>query len=240
MTVSQPNVISRFSGTLSSFGVIHVTGCIKVYSKPVLIEYSKAATGPWYLLGKVTGMSTVPCSSAGGFPFFGRFYAQLPDAYYRAAFVANYQAHAAVSTVIHLHKLLTRITSFSVSPRTVAKNGYVTVSGHLQTDNSSGAWHGYGYRRVMVIFKYNGTWYRYASEPLTSSTGWFKGRFQVVASSPFFAQYNGDSTHFACASARLGVTMGARTVTGKLALTSGITPVIVLAANGSALIRRNP
>jgi hypothetical protein len=60
---------------------------------------------------------------------------------------------------------------------------------------------------VIVVFRYHRTWYRYRYEPVTSGTGWFKHTFRVNASSPFFAQYNGDSTHFACASTRINITM---------------------------------
>ena len=171
------------------------------------IEYAPKLGGPWRSLGTLGLTWGDGCRVGGhlGGRFSGQFTAKLPAAYYRAVYRATPDWQATASDAVYLHRILTKIATFSVTPRSVARNGSVTVSGHLLALGSSGTWHAYGDRTVMVIYKYKGIWYRYKYEPVTSASGWFKASFTAHASSPFFAQYDGDATHFACASRRVDV-----------------------------------
>lgn len=211
-TVAQPNAILSFRATLNAFAVVSVHGCIVGASAPVRIEYATAPAGPWKVLGKVNGVYGSSCSQGGvhGGVFAGHLRAQLARAYYRAQYVRTADWQGAVSKPVFLSRLLTKITNFSVSPRTVAQNGDVTVAGRLWAANQAGSkWHAYGHRNVIVVFRYQGKWYRYRYSPETTSAGWFRHSFKVYAGSPFFAQYNGDATHFACASVRITVSTSA-------------------------------
>jgi hypothetical protein len=225
LTVAEPNAITGFSAKLNPFGVVTVSAkCVIATSGRVRIEYAARPAGPWRALGTLPLLSGgVSCFVGGhyGTNFSGHFFARLTGAYYRAQYVANVNWQGAVSKSIYLHKFLTKITSFGVSPTSVARNGHVTVSGRLWARTSSGKWQPYGHRKLIVVFRYRGTWYRYRAEPVTSARGWFRGRFPVYASSPFFAQYNGDATHFACASRRIGVTAAIAT-TGARILPAGV------------------
>ncbi len=203
LSVVLANAITSFKAGLSSFGVVSYSGCITSTANTAQLEYSAKPAGPWRKLKvkPVTNGYTCGQGQHIGYEFSGTAVAQLAAAYYRAIAPASSQWQATVGRTVYLWKYLTKITSFAVTPRHVAKGGHIRVSGRLWTSNGHGKWRPYGHRRILVIFKYRGTWYRYPGEPLTSKAGWFSGRFAVYASSPFFAQYDGDKAHFACSSA---------------------------------------
>lgn len=207
-TVAYPVLIRKFHGTLSAFGAVQIQACIVAGAGKVEAQYAAKAGGPWHNLGPWRPRNpSVQCQigTRYGVQYLGTYSARLASAYYRVVFSASNNNEPAVSPVVHLSRLLTKITSFSVRPRTVAKGGHFTVHGRLWKRGKHGTWSPYGGRRVIVVFRYKGTWYRYRAEPKTSRSGWFSGRFVVVDSSPVFAQYNGDATHFACASKRINI-----------------------------------
>ena len=141
-----------------------------------------------------------------GYEYSWHFFARLASAYYRVEYVATYQTQGAATKAVHLARLFTKITNFRISPTHVPARGHFTVSGRLWAQGKRGKWSPYGHRRLIVVFNYQGTWYRYVGEPKTTSAGWFKGRFLIYDTSPVFAQYNGDAIHFASASKRIKVT----------------------------------
>jgi hypothetical protein len=207
MTVAQPSSIGQFRASLSAYAVVQVTSCIVGPSGVERVEYAAKAAGPWVSLGKLKNtFDSCTYQSEPGDEWTGSFYARLASAYYRVANVADDNSEAAVSSSVHLSRLLTKITQFSVSPRQVASGGKFTVSGRLWDQNTHHKWRPDGGRKVLVIFKYHGTWYRYPHEPKTNSSGRFSWSFPVYDSTPVFAQYDGDATHFACATKRIHVT----------------------------------
>ena len=208
MTVAQPNFFAHFHAKLDAFGIVHVTGCVATTSGTVVVQYRAKKSGTWYRLGHLTYNGYVcHLGKKSGYEFAGSMYARLASAYYRGAYLANLQEQGATSAAVHLSRLFTRITSFRVSPRHFSgSGGHFHASGRLWAENKHGKWTAYGNRKLIVVFRYQGTWYRENFEPKTNSAGWFSGRFPVYSSTPVFAQYNGDAAHFASASKRVRIT----------------------------------
>jgi len=208
MTVAEPTFIRNFAGTLSAFGVVHVSGCVIATTGTLEVEYAARSAGPWHVLGRWTHQAGKACQAGGaaGLEYSTNFHAKLPSAYYRAVYVANNFNQRAVSKLVHLSRIQTKITSFNVMPRRVPSGGQFTVTGRLWTKGKSGQWLPFTRRHVIVIVTFKGQHYRYASSPITNSHGNFKGKFPIFFSTPVFAQYNGDKTHFACASNRINIT----------------------------------
>jgi hypothetical protein len=167
--------------------------------------------GPWRRLKIKPGGAGGFCAQGqrNGYVFGGTAIARLAAAYYRAVFPASRQWQLAVGRSVYPRKYLTKITSFSVTPRHAVKGDHIRVSGRLWADNGHGRWRPYGHRRVLVVFRYRGAWYRYRVEPQTNGAGRFSGRFPVYSSSRYFSQYDGDKAHFACASTIIKVTPAA-------------------------------
>jgi hypothetical protein len=215
LTVNQPTAIRLFSANLDSFARLSVKACLEITSPGGMNEqpngvldimYSRNAAGPWRLLGKIwpSWNGTQYCPVAGA-NWEKTFIAPLANGYYRPVFTGSTGLLPSVGKVLHRWKYLTKITNFSVSPTSIARNGHVKVSGRLWKLGSR--WLPYAGRRVMIIIKYRGVWYRYRGEPRTGSGGWFTGRFRAVVSGPLAAQYNGDATHFASISRLIRLTV---------------------------------
>ncbi|HUB41879.1 MAG TPA: hypothetical protein VMA72_23790 [Streptosporangiaceae bacterium] len=232
MTVAQPNYIQQFHASLNAFAIVSVRACVGASTGVFRVEYAAKAAGPWHSLGHLTNEGLSCTHGSGyGYGYSGKFGAHLASAYYRISYAANYQFQGAVTKPVHLARLLTKITSFRVSPRRLAVGAHFTVSGKLWAKGKNGKWSAYRHRRVIVILRYQGTWYRYRHSPTTNSAGRFSGRFPMCCTTPIFAQYNGDATHFASASKRIRVTKsgsssGARPAAGqRLAAEMGLLAV---------------
>lgn len=221
LTVNQSTAIRLFSVNLDSFARLSVKACLEITSpggqneQPfgvIRIMYSRHATGPWQLLGKIwpTWNGTQYCPVVGA-NWEKTFAAPLANGYYRPVFSGARGLLPSAGKIVHRRKYLTKITKFSVSPTRVAPNGDVTVSGRLWKLGTR--WQPYPHRRVMIIIRYRGVWYRYRAEPRTNSRGRFTGRFRAAVSGPWAAQYNGDPTHFACISRLIRVHVSAATAT---------------------------
>jgi hypothetical protein len=212
LTVAVPLAVRSFTAGLSPFGALSASGCLQVtvagYGAPggrIEIQYSRGKHGPWKNLGKLqVGRSASRSCAASRESFFtGSLAVRVPSAYYRAEYPAGIHFQRTVSKALHRFKELTKITSFTVSPLSVPRKGFVTVSGRLWRHGRS--WQPFAHRKVLVLFHYKGTWFLYRHEPRTNSSGSFSGRFQVFVSAPWITQYNGDKTHFASASRRVHV-----------------------------------
>jgi hypothetical protein len=129
----------------------------------------------------------------------------LTSAYYRLAYPGSKDWLPASSKVVHESKILTRITNFTISPRSVGRNGYITVSGRLWKYVKG--WHALARQHVWILYHYKGVWYYYLHKPLTSSSGRFSGRFQVYVTAPWIAEYMGGKPYFASATGELRVKM---------------------------------
>ena len=236
-TVAFPNGISRFHASLSPFGVVTASGCMRTSARPLKIEYA-AKAGPWRTLGRITAESGISCGkNNSGMEFSGTFLARLGSAYYRAHYTGSFDWQPAVSKVLHLSRLFTKITSFDVTPRSGPRNSHITVSGRLWAQGKSGKWRPYAHKKLIVVFKFQGTYYRYAAEPETNGAGRFRGRFKLLVSAPMFAQYNGDKTHFASASKRIKVSETGSAATPPSAAEAGAAAAMARALTDGALVR---
>src|SRR5262249_45206285 len=146
-----------FHAKINSFAMVSYSGCITGAIQLVLIEYAAKPNGPWKPLRHAFHASGCRQGTRHGLRFRGAARAKLADAYYRAVYASTPTWQAAKSQVLHLHKLLTKITSFSVTPRSVPHHGSITVSGRLWAQLKSGKWRHYPRRHVMVVFRYRGT-----------------------------------------------------------------------------------
>lgn len=229
VNVAMPVKIAGLQASLSPFAIITLKGCLAAGGSsfpPVLklaAQYATKPSGPWHTLRLVHGLSDYGCSAGGG--YYGEsFDYQVPvvlaSAYYRLAYPGSKDWLSASSKVVHESKIVTRITNFAISPRSVGKNGYVTVSGRLW--KYSKGWHALAKQHVWILFHYKGVWYYYAHKPLTNSSGRFSGRFQVVVTAPWIAEYMGGKPYFASATGELRVKMaGAISARALRAVTGG-------------------
>ncbi len=212
VNVALPVKITGLTASLSPFGILSLSGCLAVVggdgippALPLRAQYATSKSGPWHTLRTVSGLKDTTCGYA---PDYGlHFSYQVPvavaSAYYRLSYPGSSDYEPAVSGVLHEAKILTRITSFHVSSRSVRKDGYITVSGRLWKDVKG--WHPFARQRVWVLFVYQGGLYYDGSRPLTNSSGRFSGRYQVPFSAPWFAEYRGSNAYFASATAEVTV-----------------------------------
>jgi hypothetical protein len=216
VNVAMPVKIAGLQASLSPFAILTLKGCLATGSygsAPDLrlaAQYATKPGGPWHTLRFVHGTtnSGTGCNAGGNFygaPFDYQVPVVLASAYYRLAYPGSNDWLSASSKVVHESKILTRITNFAISPRSVGKNGYVTVSGRLW--KYSKGWHALAKQHVWILFHYKGVWYYYLHKPLTNSSGRFSGRFQVGVTAPWIAEYMGGKPYFASATGELRVKM---------------------------------
>ncbi len=219
MKVSLPTVISGFQATLNTSWQVGFRGCLALPAgtpgyipslSGLTIQYAAGPNGPWHTLGAVPKQSVV-CGN-GGWAFSGTLEARLNYAYYRAWYagttnVAGTGYLSAASGKVLAWKYEDRITSFSVSKRTVGKGAKLTVSGILQF--YSGGWRNYANQQVRIIFLEKGSkiWYYMLPVPRTNSSGKFSETFTDPASATWSAEYLGNSTHLATVAAMIIVTV---------------------------------
>ena len=220
MKVNLPTVISGFQATLSNLWRISYRGCIALPAgvpgfvpslAGLTVQYAAGANGPWKTLGTVPKQKSVLCGN-GGQTFSGTLTAKLNYAYYRAVYAGGTNTAgtgflASVSGKALAWKYEDRITSFSVSPRSVPKGGKLTVAGTLQYF-LSGSWRAYAKQTVYVILRPKGstTWY-YIVAVSTNSVGRFSATFKDPVTATWSAEYFGNSTHLATLAPNVAVTV---------------------------------
>jgi len=202
-----PVSLSSFSATLSPEAEVTAHACAVVsapgFTAPqsyLDVQYASKPGGPWTYLGRVhLDQSQAPSSCAGSTRsyFSGTVRARLASAYYRVFLPGStsFQAHGSMS--VHLSKYLTRIISVSVSPRSVAHGGRMTVHGRLQ-QYKDGRWRDFAHQQVLIVVKPKGSkvWY-WLRKVKTNSSGYFSSRFVDPVSGDWTAAYDGSRTDFA-------------------------------------------
>jgi len=219
LTISVPMRFSTFHASLGTNGSIRSSGCLLVTvpvkygpTTTVQLQYRTSTRGTWRLLGRLqlhnTDSKAKGCSSSDESYFSGAIKAASDNAYYRTVFPTSNSFQRTVSSQIHSWRYQTRITSFSVSPRTLKKGQIVTMAGRLWHKVGS-TWKEYGGRKVELIYNEKGTsfWSNLGSVT-TSSKGYFKqtaagggGNFTAI----IYAQYSGSSKDLAARSAGISV-----------------------------------
>jgi hypothetical protein len=204
-----PTQFGLVTANLSTRGTISLDGCVFLEAPqtsgtplvgPIKYQYSARRAGPWKNLGTVKGVSNTYCPTTSGpgspsWSFPAHFKAPLANGYYRAVYAGASNAQRAVSQVLHRWKNRTRITSFTVTPTSVRRDGMVTVSGRLWQLTSK--WTGDPRQKIVVEFRYRHTTYVFAQRLTTGPAGRFRGTFRVPRSASWFALYNGDKSQFA-------------------------------------------
>jgi hypothetical protein len=178
-------------------------------NSPVTLQYSThGSKGPWRKAATIRPAAGTKYCAAGSPDWRVRLTAPSPNAYYRLRFGGSHGMQASSSKPAHLWRNSTKITSFTVTPRQVASQGAITISGRLWRHGSS--WQPYSGRKVAIQFQYQGKWYVFDFQPRTNSRGYFSGRFTVYVTAKWRAVYGGDTTHFSSASSQIKVTVTSR------------------------------
>jgi hypothetical protein len=239
--VTLPLTITKLHATLSRFAILTLTGCLIAGNvdfphPPVLqAEYATTPSGPWHILTTVQGVRPGNCGTTAvyGEPFRYRVPVALASAYYRLSGASAADFEPAVSQVVHEAKTLTRITNFTISPRTVTTKGTViTVSGRLWKDTKG--WHPLVGQSVWIMFRYKGVWYYFRHKPKTSASGRFSGKFTAYLGGPFVAEYMGSKAYFASTTTQLKVKATGRSAA---ALAHGVSRSLWPAASSARPVR---
>jgi hypothetical protein len=208
--VNQVAEVDSFTGTLSTDRVLRFFACGGIGEElangallgPLDYQYSRTAHGPWKTIGTGKPEFQGPCSAQkggdgdGSYP--GKFKAPRANAYYRAYAPAVPGQMSAVSQVIHLWKYSTRITGFAITPRSVSRDGKVTVSGRLQ--RLAGRWTPDARQQIVIEFRDKGNTFRLRHRLITDSAGHFRGTFAVPRTAAWLALFKGGGKDFATAS----------------------------------------
>jgi hypothetical protein len=209
VNVALPLKITGLHASLSPSRILTLNGCL--VPSPLLpwrIQYATKKTGPWVTLRTVHATNGAACDVNGA--TFGEIFnyetpVKVASAFYRLSYPGSNNWEPYNSTIVHEAKDVTRITAFQITPRSVRKNHYVTISGRLW--KYAKGWHPLANQHVCIAAYYHGMYYQYAFKPTTSLSGHFKHRFAIRFSSKYFAEYMGGKVFFASASVRLKVTV---------------------------------
>ncbi len=219
MKVSLPTLISGFQATLNPYWQVSFHGCLALPAgvpgdvpslSGLTIQYAPSPSGPWHKLGAVPSQQSAACGH-GGRTFSGKLPTPLNYGYYRAWYAGGtdvtgtgYLASASVKAFAWKYE--DRITSFSVSPRTVAERGKLTVTGVLQF--YSGKWRNYASQQILIILRPQGSkgWF-WITKVNTNSSGKFTATFADPVTATWSAEYQGNSAHLATVAAMVKVTV---------------------------------
>jgi len=210
LPVNQEAQINNFTGAINPKRVLQFSACGGIAEPPadapldgpLDYQYSMTAHGPWKTLGvgEMTAAGSCQSATEGG-TYSGKFNSPLANGYYRAYAPAVPGQMSAVSPVIHLWKYSTRITGFTITPRSVSRNGKVTVSGRLQ--RLAGRWIPDARQRIVIEFRHKGKTVTLSRRLITDSAGRFRGSFAVPRTATWLASFKGSGKDFATASKAL-------------------------------------
>ncbi|HXW44784.1 MAG TPA: hypothetical protein VEL03_08365 [Streptosporangiaceae bacterium] len=249
LVISVPLKVKSFGASLGVNGSVGLDGCLEVTAPvsygpmtTVTVQYSANGKSHWKTLGRLAlhnlDSAVKSCPRADESYFSGSIAAKLDNAYYRADYPADDSFQGAVSGVIHSWRYQTKITGFSVSPRTVTENEHFTIKGRLWFLGSKG-WVPYADKKVDYLYHESGTSF-WGS--LGSSTSSSKGYFSEVAAGGtgsfvviLYAQYQGSKVNLAARSTGITVTNKA---SGAAILSSALSVQLAKSATQQASIAR--
>ncbi len=210
LSIAVPTKLQSLKVALGVNTELSVAGCLEVtvpvgYAPltKIAIQYAAGSRGPWKTLGELQlrdiDASPRACGAATESYFSGSIRVRLANAYYRADFPSSYSFESVVSKPVHLWKYPTRITGYTVSPRSVRTGQKVTISGQLWVKTRG--WQPFAHQKVEIIYNDKGTSYWGSlGTAKTNSHGDFKayalggaGTFVAI----IYAQYGGGKTEFA-------------------------------------------
>ncbi len=210
LSIAVPTKLQSFKIGLGVNGEVSANGCLEVtvpvgYSPltKIAIQYAAASRGPWKTLGQLQlrdiGASPRACGAATESYFSGSIRVKLANAYYRADFPSSYSFESVASKPVHLWKYETRITGYTVSPRSVKTGQRVTITGQLWAKTKG--WQPFANQKVEIVYNDKGTSYWGSlGTAKTNSHGDFKayalggaGSFVAI----IYGEYGGGKTDFA-------------------------------------------
>lgn len=193
VAVPKPFTYTNVKITLDPYGKVRASGRLTAdwcWDERLTLQYS-ADGKKWANLRTVVAGN----GNAGYCPFTIESYGFV-NAYYRVAHDETDTFLAQTSTPVHLTRVLTRFTSFSVTPARPAKNARFTASGTLQ-HYTGGRWQGYKGAQVMLVFKPKGdtTWY-WVSKGSTGTGGKYSLRGIGYQDGSWAVVLQPDAKHF--------------------------------------------
>lgn len=215
LTVSLPTTAADLHLRYNPIGQLAASACLDlssaVTSFPDLsppsgtlsLQYAASRSGPWHTLGAL-GAGSQACSHGTA---FRKVYNSAPlSAYFRVSYGGQVLYEPTVSSAVHAATARTRFAGFNVRPRSVSRNGRITMSGELERKTAHG-WTGLPGASITI-----------AIEPPGADAYWFKrlrvaksGKFRVSFADPqsasWYVAYAGDSTHLTAQSNAIFVTV---------------------------------
>lgn len=218
MKVNMPTAVTGFAATLNQFWQVSFHGCLALPAgvpgyvpslAGLTIQYAAHSNGPWHTLGApVASQRSFACGNDGR-TFSGTLPARLNYAYYRAVYAGGADHTGtgylpSASGTVLAWKYEDRITSFTVSKRSVSKGGKLTVTGRLQYYLAK--WRDFPGQQVLIILRPQGSkaWY-WIAVARANSAGYFSVTFTDPVSATWSAEYLGNSAHLATVAAMIYV-----------------------------------
>jgi hypothetical protein len=233
LTVVLPTRTTRLHVAYSPVGRITASGCLglglAVSSFPDLtapagtklsLQYSRTSNGPWRTLGSLAGGAAAPKCS-GGTGFTGTVGSKALSGHYRVDFTGQLLYQRSVSATDYASTVATRITNFSITPRTVAAHGIIRVSGQLQQKKASG-WKALSGVLLTVYVKPAGSanWYFTTKKLRVSSSGRFSYSYSHPVTGQWAVGYSGNSSHLESLSRILHVSASGNSASLRRGLTT--------------------
>jgi hypothetical protein len=171
-------------------------------SGPLSLQYAASRGGHWHTLGAL-GAGNQSCSHGTA---FRKVYNSVPlSAYFRVSYGGKVLYQPTASAAVHAATARTRFARFNVRPRSVSRNGRITMSGALDRKTAHG-WTGLAHAKITIVI-----------EPPGADAYWFKrlrvgksGKFRISFADPqsasWYVAYAGNSTHLSAQSDTIYVT----------------------------------
>jgi hypothetical protein len=166
------------------------------------LQYAASRGGPWHTLGALSGGSQ-SCSHGTA---FRKVYNSAPlSAYFRVSYGGKVLYQPTHSAAVHAATVRTRFAGFNVRPRSVSRNGRITMSGELERQTAH-SWTALANAKITIVI-----------EPPGANAYWFKklrvgksGKFRISFADPqsasWYVAYAGNSTHLSTQSDTIYVT----------------------------------
>jgi len=218
LTVALPTKIASLSLKYNPEDQLTAAGCLDLSAAvtsfpdlrpppgtPLSLQYSASSRGPWHTLGSL-GAGSQACSHGTA---FRKVFSSAPvSAYFRVSYGGQLFYEPAVSAAVHAATARTRFAGFNVKPRSVSRNGRITVSGELERKTAHG-WAGLANAKITIYIQPPGTSGYWIKKPRVRKSGKFRVSFAAsdLVSADWFAAYSGDSKHLRTQSDDIYVTV---------------------------------
>ncbi|MEE1751366.1 hypothetical protein [Streptomyces sp. SP18CS02] len=176
------SAVTGYNASLNGNSELLVYGSVDVEGAPlpvhtVEIQESRTGTDGW------SRLKTIPIDKDG---WFYETIPAKPTGYYRAAYAGSATVASSMSPVLYAGRAETRIKDYKAAPATVAKGGWVTISGTLLHRTPS--WQAYADKPVLIYFRPHGTTQsQLVTEVKSAANGTFTKNVKERGDGTFFA-----------------------------------------------------